>query len=121
MSGKSRARLAYNAGWQLKKGAVMNKCLRIIITAKFSDDLLRSFIHKSAKSLGLEGTAQIIDSETKDAQYKKVLIAVCGDTKVLDEFIDVFHKGTKGFDLKSMEVEPFLKDKDYRSVFRVIE
>lgn len=107
---------------ELKKGEqIMNKCLRIVITAKFSDDLLRSFIHKSAKSLGLEGTAQIIETQTKDPSIKKVLISVCGDTEVLDEFIDMMHKGTKGFDLKNIEVEPFLKDKDYRSVFRVIE
>lgn len=99
----------------------MNKCLRIIVTAKFSDDLLHSFIHKSAKSLRLEGTAQIIDAQIKDIQNKKVLISVCGETDDLDEFIDILHKGTKGFDLKGIEVEPFLKDKDYRSVFRVIE
>jgi len=94
----------------------MNKCLRIIITAKFSDDLLRSFIHKGAQSLGLEGTAQLIDP-----QAKKVRIAVCGKPEALDQFIDLLHKGTKGFELKNIEVEPFLKDKDYRSVFRVIE
>jgi hypothetical protein len=89
----------------------MNKCLRIIITAKFSDDLLYSFIHKSAKSLKLEGTAQVIDAQTKDPQNRKVLISVCGDTEVLDEFIDTLHKGAKGFDLKGIEVGPFLKDK----------
>lgn len=112
----------FDAMSEVKKGEqVMNKCLRIVITAKFSDDLLRSFIHKSAKSLGLEGTAQIIDTQSKDALVKKVLISVCGDTEILDEFIDTIHKGTKGFDLKNIEVEPFLKDKDYRSVFRVIE
>jgi acylphosphatase len=94
----------------------MNKCLRILITAKFSDDLLRSFIHKNAKMLGLEGTAQIIDPAEK-----KVRISVCGSTEALDEFIDLLHKGTKGFDLKDIEIVPFLKDKDYRSVFRVIE
>lgn len=94
----------------------MNKCLRIIITAKFSDDQLRNFIQKKAKDLGLEGTAQIVDTKEK-----KVRISICGKPDILDQFIDVLHKGTKGFDLKDIEVEPFLKDKDYRSVFRVIE
>ncbi len=94
----------------------MNKCLRILITAKFSDDLLQSFIQKSAKNLDLEGTAQIVDSKEK-----KVRISICGSAEALDQFIDMLHKGAKNFDLKDIEVEPFLKDKDYRSVFRIIE
>jgi hypothetical protein len=94
----------------------MNKCLRIIITAKFSNDLLQSFIYKGAQRLKLEGTAQIIDPI-----LKKVRISVCGKPDALDQFIDMLHTGTAGFELKNIEIEPFLKDKDYRSVFRVIE
>lgn len=94
----------------------MNKCLRILITAKFSDNQLRGFIQRSAKDLGLEGTAQVINKPDK-----KVQIAICGYPEKLDRFIDFLHTGNKDFDLKTIEVEPFLKDKDYRSVFRVIE
>ena len=94
----------------------MNKCLRIIISASYSGDLLRNFIQKNARQLGLEGTAQLINSE-----QKKIRISICGHGEKLDQFVDLLHKGTKGFDLKDIEIEPFLKDKDYRSVFRIIE
>lgn len=94
----------------------MNKCLRIIVTAKFHDDLLVTFIQKSAKKLSLEGTAQIVDPV-----IKTVRITVCGHPGALDEFIDILHAGTKGFDLMSLEIEPFLRDKDYRAVFRILE
>lgn len=87
-----------------------------MLTAKFSDDLLRSFIQKKAAGLGLEGTAQLVDPEAK-----KVSIAICGKPDDLDEFIDLMHKGAKNFELLDIEIEPFLKEKDYRAVFRIIE
>ncbi len=94
----------------------MNKCLRIVITAQFSEDFLRLFLQKHAKKLALEGTAQIIDSGKK-----KVQVVICGACDELDQFVDLIHKGDKGFELMDIEIEPFLKDKDYRTVFRVIE
>lgn len=94
----------------------MNKCLRIIVTAKFPDELLVNFIQKSAKKLALEGTAQIIDQNAKT-----IRITICGEAQALDDFIDILHAGTKGFDLIRAEIEPFLKDKDYRAVFRILE
>jgi acylphosphatase len=94
----------------------MKKCLRIIIIADFPDGFLQSFVAKHAQKLGLEGTAQLIDRT-----MKKVRINVCGSGSSLDEFLDLFHHKTPKFELKEMEVEPFLKDKDFRSVFRIIE
>ena len=94
----------------------MNKCLRIIVTAKFPDELLINFIQKNAKKLALEGTAQIVDPKVKI-----IRITICGDAQALDYFIDILHAGTKGFDLANLEIEPFLKDKDYRAVFRILE
>lgn len=94
----------------------MKKCLRIILTAQFPEELLISFIQKGAKKLSLEGTAQIIDRTAKT-----VRITACGSADALDDFIDLLYKGTKGFDLEDIEIEPFLKDKDYRAVFRILE
>jgi len=94
----------------------MNKCLRIALTTQASTDFLYSVIQKHARKLGLEGMAQMIDPKGNH-----IRITVCGPAVDLDHFIDLIHKETTKFDVHDMEVEPFLKDKDYRSVFRVID
>ncbi len=94
----------------------MNKCLHITMTAKLPDNFLVNFIQKQARKLGLEGTALLIEGKET-----KVKIAICGEMEALDNFIDAVYSGTKGFELHELEIEPFLKDKDYRQVFRVIE
>lgn len=94
----------------------MNKCLRIALTAEASGDFLYSFIQKNARNLGLEGMAQMVDPKAH-----QIRITVCGEAADLDHFIDLIHKETAKFDVHNLEVEPFLKDKDYRSVFRVID
>ena len=92
----------------------MKKCLRLLITAEFSKDVLENFIQKNAKKLGLEGTGQKVANN-------QILIAVCGTGDALDQFMDVLHKGSSSFSLQDLIVDPFLKDKDYREVFRIIE
>ena len=94
----------------------MNKCLRIILTAHLSNDFWYSFIQKHARKLGLEGMAQTIDQKAN-----QIRITICGQSVALDQFIDLIHKGTQKFNINDIEIEPFLKDKDYRSVFRVID
>lgn len=93
----------------------MNRCLRIIIVAQLPEDFLHSFIQKNAKKLGLEGQAQWVDSE------KHIRIIVCGEGEALDTFVDALHEGIARLMVENVEIEPFLKDKDYRAVFRVIE
>ncbi|MCX5924879.1 MAG: acylphosphatase [Candidatus Dependentiae bacterium] len=92
----------------------MNKCLRITVFGDYTDDLLTSFVQKIAHTFELEGTASAID-ETQ------ALIIVCGDKDKVDGFLDALHKGTTKWKPEDLEVEPFLKDKDYRGVFRVIK
>ena len=94
----------------------MNKCLRIALTTHSSTDFLHSFIQKHARKLGLEGMAQMSGPKNNE-----IRITICGPAVDLDYFIDLIHKETEKFDVNNMEVEPFLKDRDYRSVFRVID
>ena len=94
----------------------MNKCLRIALTAHSSNDFLYSVIQKHARKLGLEGMAQMVDPKNN-----QIRITICGPAVDLDHFIDLIHKETQKFNVNDMEIEPFLKDKDYRSVFRVID
>ncbi len=93
----------------------MNKCLRITFGGDVPESFLTSFIQKHARKLNLEGMAQQIDSEGL------VRVVVCGDRNDIDAFLDLLHKGAASFSPENLEVEPFLKDKDYRGAFRVIE
>ena len=89
------------------------KCLRIVITAPVPNNFLQSFVQNHAKRLNLEGTAQEIAGKVK-----QIRINVCGLGEQLDEFIDALHSQ---LDPEDIQIEPFLKDKDFRDVFRIIE
>lgn len=93
----------------------MNKCLRISFEAKVPLDFLRDFVQKEAQALGLEGTAQTMESS------EKMLIIVCGKKQKTDDFLDMLHKELAEYSIQVVEVEAFVKSKDYRGVFRVIE
>jgi acylphosphatase len=90
----------------------MMQCLRITFPHNDSTDFLHTFIQKNARSLEIEGTAQLVANHIK--------IVACGTKDAIDAFLDFLHKeaAKKSIDL---EIEPFLKDKDYRGVFRIIE
>ena len=93
----------------------MNKCVKIRFSLGYPEDALKTFVQKHARKLELEGIAQVVSSEDK------TLIFVCGPKDDVDVFVDLLHKGTKEIVFENIEVEPFLKVKDYRGVFRVIE
>lgn len=92
----------------------MNKCLRVSFTSPSEDQVVHIFIQKQAKSFAIEGTLK------KSSQGFLQLIA-CGKKELVDDFVDQLHKGSKSCSLENIEIEPFLKDRDYRGVFRVIE
>lgn len=94
----------------------MNKCIRISFAAHgLPNGFLREAILKRARALNLEGTAQINTTE------QHVKIVACGTKESIDAFLDFLHKGPDKTILENIEADPFLKDKDYRGVFRVIE
>jgi acylphosphatase len=93
----------------------MNKCLRITFSASVPEGFLHDFIQKNAKKLNLEGVVQMVPVENK------IRVIVCGHKDQVDAFVDILHKGKGKTLLEQIEIEPFLKDKDYRGVFRVIE
>lgn len=92
----------------------MNKCLRITLQIKVEETLLQNYIQKNAKKFDIEGTAQAIDKQN-------IKIIACGESENIDKFMDTIYAGYKGITPVVIEVEPFLKDKDYRGVFRLIE
>ncbi|HTM05631.1 MAG TPA: acylphosphatase [Patescibacteria group bacterium] len=92
----------------------MKKCVKITLQGKFPEGFLFTFVKQQAQSLGLEGTAQMVTEDN-------IRIILCGDPTTIDRFMDFLHKHTEPADINSIELEPFLKEKDYRGVFRVIE
>jgi acylphosphatase len=96
-------------------GESMNKCVKISFENSYPIGFLQSFVQKHARDLGREGIAQVM------AQEMRTIVLVCGGKEDVDAFVDLLHEGTKEAKLNEILVEPFLKVKDYRGVFRVIE
>jgi acylphosphatase len=93
----------------------MNKCLKINFASVYPSGFLQEFIQKHARDLGLEGLAQVVPIEGR------TVVLVCGPKEDVDSFVDIVHNGTIEVQLQNISVEPFLKVKDYRGVFRVLE
>lgn len=92
----------------------MRQCLSIAFSGDYPDGFLRDFIQKNARELHLEGTAHWgVDG--------LIHIVICGNKEQVDSFLDLLHKGAHGIVPENMSVEPFVRDKDYRGIFRVIE
>ncbi|MBA3751445.1 acylphosphatase [Candidatus Dependentiae bacterium] len=92
----------------------MNKCLKILLTLDIKEGFLQSFIQHHARTYDLEGMAQLMGQD-------KLKIVVCGEKEQVDSFIDILHKESTNAGIADIEIEPYIKDKDYRGVFRVIE
>ncbi len=91
----------------------MAQCLRISFTGDVPTAFLQNIIQKNAKKLHLEGTAEMNNNT--------ILIVVCGLKESIDEFVDILHKEIMKKSAENLEIEPFIKEKDYRGVFRIIE
>lgn len=84
------------------------------MSGDFPDGFLRDFIQQQARNLELEGIAQALPDGS-------VRILVCGLKDPVDHFLDALHKGVGKVVPEMVEVEPFVKDRDFRGVFRVLE
>ena len=92
----------------------MKKCLRIVMTGTFPANAFITLAQKNAQKLHLEGSAQLVTPTT-------LRIVICGPKESIESFLDLLHKDLNKHPLCELEVEPFIKDKDYRGVFRIIE
>jgi acylphosphatase len=80
----------------------------------FPEGFLRDFVQKNARDLAIEGTVQVADSNN-------VTIIACGEKNNIDLFLDIIHQGISLHVPENVMVEPFLKEKDYRGIFRILE
>jgi acylphosphatase len=90
------------------------KCVRLVFNATLPKDFLHEVIQKIARNYNLEGLVQMMGAD-------QVKIIACGPKEKVDLFVDEMHREMTNRKIFQLEVEPFLKDKDYRGVFRVIE
>ncbi len=88
----------------------MNKCLKITVTVERMEGFLHTVVQRQARKCDLEGMVQPVGKE-------QIRIIVCGKKDKVDSFVELLQKEA----IKDVEIEPFIKDKDYRGVFRVIE
>lgn len=93
--------------------ALMKKCLKITLDA-VGLDVIQEIQKKGGKE-GVEGTIQPIVAE------KQLKIIVCGDKDHVDKFVDILHKTVAQAGIAEINIEPFVKIKDYRGAFRIIE
>jgi acylphosphatase len=77
---------------------------------------LQNVVQKKAKDLGIEGTAQ------SSAHHPSgIAMVICGEKEKLSDLIDILHKHGAEKQIEDLQIEPFIKVKDYRGVFRIIE
>lgn len=93
----------------------MKKCLKIAFSVPPSKEFLQTTVLQNARDLEIEGTAQVALPENI------IRIIACGSKQAIDSFLDIIHKEIVKLHINDIEVEPFLKEKDYRGVFRILE
>ena len=90
------------------------ECLEISISFQGNRIPFQEKIAKKAKEYQLEGILEIkSDSE--------LLVSVCGSVNEIDKFIDFLYEEQQDLSAVIIDIEPFIKEKDYRNVFRIIE
>jgi len=77
-------------------------------------ETLRDSIQAAARKLAIEGTVQLVEPN-------EMVIIACGEKESIDDFLDAVHEGFGVYVPEDVLVEPFLKEKDYRGIFRILE
>jgi acylphosphatase len=90
----------------------MRKCLIIRAHGNVQPEAYKATIQKNAQALNIEGTIQ--------NQEDGVLVHVCGLSDNLDKFIDAFYSAIDKSKINDVTTEPFVSEKGYRGVFRII-
>ena len=91
----------------------MKQCVKITISGKVQGVGYRRHVQAEAEKLNIEGTVQNQDEG-------HVIIFACGPSENLDNFIDALYRGPKKAQVENVAVEPFVAQKDFRGVFRII-
>lgn len=91
----------------------MKRCLKMLVSLENWQSEWGLKIQKQAQKLAIEGMMQAVDEN-------HLRIMVCGEGEKLDEFMDYLDDFFLKVDARISELEPFIKERDYRGIFRVI-
>lgn len=92
----------------------MEKCLKIMFNVEVDRMVIQQIIQRCSKDIVVEGVAQLFPEHPG-----KVII--CGSVEDVDIFIDRMYEELAKSNVEEPVIEPFLKDRDYRGVFRIVE
>jgi acylphosphatase len=92
---------------------VMRQSVKIVVRGKVQGVSYRDFVKKEAEKLKVEGTAQ-------NAPDGSVVIYASATSDSLDSFIDFLYKGSSKSEVEDVLVEPLVRGRDFRNVFRII-
>lgn len=100
----------------------MRKCVKVVLS-DFDDyfDDLESLYKMLKKRLSLDDLEGVVQP-----QEEEVHMVIYGPKERVDEVVDmleefVIKEGATAKHMMGLSVEPFLKDEDYRGVFRFIQ
>lgn len=91
----------------------MKRCLKMLVKIKNWQSDWSLQVQEHAKKLEIEGLMQILDEQ-------QLRIMVCGESEKIDDFMDFLYDFFITINAQIGEVEPFIKERDYRGTFRVI-
>jgi len=91
----------------------MKRCLKMIINTDQWDSDWGPQIQKQAKKLEIEGLMQAID-------IHQMRVMICGEDHNLDDFVDYLYDFFSKIEADITDLEPFIKERDFRGIFRVI-
>lgn len=92
----------------------MKKCLKVTLIGPHIDGQLKESVQSVARKLDVEGTVQFVEPN-------QMVVIACGSKEKIDAFLDAVHQGFGEYVPEDIQIEPFLKDKDYRGIFRILE
>lgn len=91
----------------------MKRCLKMLVNVQTWQSDWGSKIQKEAQNFEIEGMMQAVDEN-------ELRIMICGESEKLDEFVDYLYDFFSSVEGQISELEPFIKERDYRGIFRVI-
>lgn len=93
----------------------MSQCLKVSFIVGSTDfDEMGKRLQKEAKKLNIEGVMQ-------QSQKDKFEVVVCGISDKVEQFLDFIYKECALQKSCELEVEPLMKERDYRGIFRSIK
>ncbi len=91
----------------------MSRCIKMTFVVRRSSEQLFEDIQKYARSSDVEGFVMASTPTT-------IKMIACGNSENLETFLDRVDDIIARQGGHDVEVDPFLKDKDYRGVFRIM-